>query len=173
VGSKDSKRRRRAKARRKQNVKAASAASASPPDKQISWPIQLQDIPDEVWKTGEEPKSLIRVMRSKNYMVQEYEEGKNVIRLFIQRVKFNKLEDKLADAIPWDVIQRLKAEAGYKENSAVEVYPPDAYDIDKKQESGLNDGRHLFIYLTGAPFFMFGYTDWKGDQPVIIVPGAK
>ncbi len=96
-------------------------------------------------------------MLSSRFMVQVFEptEG-NVGRLTINRVKRDNAVGSWTDGITWDELQRLKAEAGFGDAWAVEVYPPDADLVD------VASMRHLWLLADRPPF---GWTRRRGVTP--------
>jgi hypothetical protein len=90
-------------------------------------PLQLELIPRNEWPEGmaTRPGAPIRVLRSRGFLVQCFQApAPAFIRLSILRTSLQ--GDRWTDNITWDEIQRLKAEAGFAESWAVEIYPPDA-----------------------------------------------
>lgn len=85
--------------------------------------IRREDWPDSMAYSQNAP---FAVWRSRHFMVQFYKEPTPGLigRLSIHRTSLH--GDRWADGITWDEVQRLKAEAGFPEAWAVEIYPPDA-----------------------------------------------
>jgi hypothetical protein len=94
-------------------------------------------------------EELQRVWRSRKFLVQEHLE-KGVIRLSVidaSKIKaFGKQDYKFGDSITWDDLQRIKAEVGYGDRCAVEVYPPDSLIVNVKNM------RHLWILDEIPPY---------------------
>jgi hypothetical protein len=132
----------------------------------FQWPTYLVELPPESWKDEKAPPNLIRVLRSRKYLVQINEiTPDKLLMMGISRIANFKIDAKLVDHITWPELQTLKREAGYHDKCAVEIYPPDGYIAD-------TGARHLWIYLQGVPYFMFGKEQYIADQPKIILPGA-
>lgn len=81
-----------------------------------------------------------RVWLSRYYMVQEYIRADTPIRLSISRTKM-KRNGHFEDGLTWDELQAIKAEIGYGDQWAVEIFPPDA---DLVHDANF---RHLWIVL--------------------------
>lgn len=112
------------------------------------WPKQLAYVPSDQWPDmpWHVRKNILRVMRSRDYLVQVHMEPDRVIRLTVCRTSMGK--DSWADNIPWEDLQRLKREAGYEDHVAVEIYPPDADEVN------VSNMRHLWV-LPEAPSYMW------------------
>ena len=84
------------------------------------WPESLKEIPRSEWPNLDGPQ--LRVLRSREYLVQEFGgTGPVLVRLSINITSMDGA--RWADGIPWEDLQRLKAEAGYALHDAVEVFP--------------------------------------------------
>lgn len=112
---------------------------------------RLVEVPPEEWPLRLPPK-LIRALRSRDFLVQVYDEADGLLRLSIQRCAFDKAQGRWVDGITWDDLQHLKALAGYGDRAAVELYPPDGEAVN------VANIRHLWL-LTEAPTYM-----WKRGQ---------
>lgn len=113
------------------------------------WPDTLREIPRNEWPNAG-PPGITRVWRSRAYLVQEYApKTEGVVRLSVNRTTLTG-HGRWDDAIPWDELQRLKAEAGYGNRWAVEVFPAEA---DKVNVANM---RHLWL-LPEPPVFA-----WRG-----------
>ncbi|HEY8604710.1 DUF7694 domain-containing protein [Tsuneonella suprasediminis] len=108
---------------------------------------RLVEIPREEWPIRQ-PAKLIRVLRSRDFLVQVFAEPNDVLRLSIQRCAFDRKSGRWVDGIAWDDLQHLKTLAGYGERTAVELYPPDG---DMVNVANL---RHLWL-VRDAPDFMW------------------
>lgn len=118
------------------------------------WPDRLTPIPKSVWPQAyrEASEAPAEVWRSRDYLVQVYQEAAPVhVRLSICRTRLS--GDRWADNIPWDDLQRLKAECGFEDWDAVEVYPP-AGDV-----VNVANLRHLWILEDRLAFA------WRRQQP--------
>jgi hypothetical protein len=96
--------------------------------------------------TAQLPEALrgkvVRVLRSREFLVQVYEEANGILRLSICRTELDR-SGMFRDGITWDQLQRLKALCGYSDRDAVEVYPPDADLVNKANM------RHLWVLNPG------------------------
>lgn len=94
-------------------------------------PQHLTEVPREVWPNPDValPLHLTRVWRSAGFLVQQYEEPGAPVRLSINRTEMRP-DGRWADGITWDEIQALKAQAGYAERYAVELFPAAADLVD-------------------------------------------
>ncbi len=109
------------------------------------WPAHLVHMPQDEWPPGMSPK-LLAVMRSRDYLVQIFDEQKPVlVRLTINRCAITPAGGWQED-IPWVDLQRLKSEAGYGEFDAVEVFPN---DIDVVNVASM---RHIFVMAEPLSF---------------------
>lgn len=107
-------------------------------------------VPDRV---RQRPGAPARALRSRTHLVQVFEEAGGVLRLSVNLADIGRDGDWL-DGITWDDLQRLKAEAGYGDREAVEVYPPDADLVDVAAI------RHLWVLPEGERMpFSWGGAD--------------
>ena len=99
----------------------------------------LSEVPRSEWPDNA-PPHLISVMRSSTLLVQVYKEpAPLIVRLSVSRSEL--AGDRWADRITWDELQDVKAQAGYADALAVEVYPP-AVDV-----VNVANMRHLWVYF--------------------------
>jgi len=83
-------------------------------------PTTLVEIPRSEWPNPGAPQ--LRVLRSRDYLVQVFGAPQPAVaRLSICRTEHD--GRRWLDGIPWDDLQRLKAEAGFAHLDAVEIYP--------------------------------------------------
>jgi len=107
------------------------------------WPIALKEIPRSEWPDPDGPQ--LRVLRSREFLVQEFQEdGMALVRLSINITAMDGTRWK--DGIPWEGLQRLKAEAGYPMHDAVEVFPR-ATDV-----VNVANMRHIWVMRELLPF---------------------
>ena len=107
------------------------------------WPASLVEIPRSQWPHPDGPQ--LRVLRSREYLVQEYPaDGAALVRLSVNVTSMD--GERWKDGIPWEDLQRLKAEAGYAFNDAVEVFPS---SIDVVNVANM---RHLWVMREKLPF---------------------
>lgn len=113
------------------------------------WPAALKEIPRSEWPDLDGPQ--LRVLRSREYLVQEFcGDGLVLVRLSINITSMDGA--RWADGIPWEDLQRLKAEAGYALHDAVEVFPS-AMDV-----VNVANMRHLWVMREKLPFA------WRAKQ---------
>ncbi len=105
------------------------------------------EVPREQWP-GNPPPRLIRALRSRDFMVQAYDEAAGIIRLSVHRCAFSIATGRWKDGIRWDDLQHIKTLAGYGDMCAVEIYPPLADEVN------VANIRHLFI-LPEPPAYMW------------------
>jgi len=110
-------------------------------------PEHLVEVPPTMWPVEllQEQVPRRRVWRSRFFLVQEYAEPGAPIRLSINRVRLLP-NGRWADGITWDELQRVKAEVGFGEHWAVEIYPAARDLVD------VANIRHLWL-LTEPPSF--------------------
>jgi len=99
------------------------------------WPtamVGLQRPPERVW-------------RNRAFLVQQYVENRAPPRLSINRLRML-ANGRWADGITWDEIQNLKAQAGYGDRWAVEIFPAARDVVD------VANVRHVWL-LDDAPEF--------------------
>lgn len=89
------------------------------------WPNLATPMPIEVW-------------RSREFLVQIYDERDAVERLSVCRANLS-TGGRWEDDISWDDLQRLKAECGRGDKWGVECYPADEHVVN------VANMRHLFI----------------------------
>ena len=105
-----------------------------------SWPEELTTVSRERWvaQTWDDSRR-IRVLRSRRFLVQIFQEDRGVIRLSVNRTELAPGGEQWAEGISWDQLQGLKAQAGYGDAFAVEIYPPE------RDEVNVANMRHLWI----------------------------
>lgn len=106
------------------------------------WPVHLTTVPRQDWPAHNLDDGLADVLRSRNFLVQIYLEP-GALRMSVCRTQLDAL-GRWRDGITWDELMQLKAEAGYADEWAVELYPPAAEIVN------VANFRHLWI-LPGAP----------------------
>jgi hypothetical protein len=109
------------------------------------WPVDLREVPRAEWPPGMHYPYLIRVWRSRGFVVQLYEEPGEPLRLSINRSELGPA-GRWKDGITWDEIQNLKGEAGFGSWWAVEVYPADGHVVN------VANVRHIWL-LDAPPAF--------------------
>jgi hypothetical protein len=188
MGSKGKTRRRQRSRARKATAKKEAPVQPNGDDKETvteaikQWPLELTEISEAEWRKMEPPPpvNLFKIMQSRYYHVQFYAVRDNLVQMNVVRIRFNKLDDKDNDNIPWDVMQNLKAQAGLKDKCAVELYPPFGFEINPGNNPA-GASRVMFIYMDSCPYFMAGFKVWqeemadreRDEAPSIIVPQAS
>ncbi len=110
------------------------------------WPLELKEVGRREWpEVPDGFKYPERVFRSRQFMVQIFEPDNGATRLTIQRARLNS-KGEWDDMITWDELQRLKAEAGFGDRVAVELFPPDDKVVN------VANLRHLWILDEELPF---------------------
>jgi len=110
-------------------------------------PVALAPVPRSEWPAdlANRPGAPSAVWRSRDFLVQQFEAPAPALyRLSILRTSVH--GDRWADGITWDDLQRLKAEAGFADACAVELFPADTEVVN------VANIRHLWI-LPAAPAF--------------------
>jgi len=111
-------------------------------------PKFLVVIPPAEWPQAGLP-GLKEVWRSQDYLVQVFTEPAPCIaRLSVNLTR--RAGNRWQDGIAWEDLQRLKAECGYGQYDAVEVYP---HDLDVVNVANM---RHLWIMAEPLSFA------WRG-----------
>ena len=125
------------------------------------WPATLTEIPREQWESidlnaasssGHFEDVLWRTLRSRTFLVQLYRRDSlgEMIRLSAQRTEYDNKTRRFKDGISWDELMKLKLEAGYGDQCALEVYPPEDLIVN------VANIRHLFILPKGSiPHFVW------------------
>lgn len=81
--------------------------------------LVLQQIPRSQWP--EQPRPPKEVWRSRNYLVQIYDEAGGIERMSSTVLR----GERWADGIAWDELMNLKRQCGRGSRDALEVYPAD------------------------------------------------
>ncbi len=110
-------------------------------------PSALCEVPAAQWPERR-PAGLSRVWRSRGFLVQEYTEKAGAVRLSVNRAAVGAGGHWEQD-ITWEELQQLKAECGYADRWAVEVYPPAAAVVN------VANMRHLWL-IAEAPAYAWG-----------------
>lgn len=107
------------------------------------WPSRLVQVPREEWEEAERNsphgKPRLEVWRSRNFLVQVFEEDNGVQRMSVLRSRFVVHSNRWDDAITWDELQRCKQEIGRGDVYAIEIYPR---DVDLVNVANM---RHLWL----------------------------
>lgn len=116
-------------------------------------PATLQPVPFDEWPASmrHHPNAPVAVWRSRDFLVQQFRaNAPALVRLSILRTTLD--GDRWRDGITWDDMQRLKAEAGFAQAWAVEVFPAESDLVN------VANVRHLWL-LPEAPAFA-----WQRDR---------
>lgn len=113
----------------------------------LRWPPTLARVPWEQWPPTLDGQVCprLKVLRSRSFLVQVFEESGH-LRLSVNRTEWDARRQSWREDISWDDLQRLKAEAGYPDRWAVEIFPADAEIVN------VANMRHLWL-LQEAPAF--------------------
>ena len=116
--------------------------SAKFPAHLVLW--EKKDWPEHA--IGMAKPDFIAVFRSREFLVQVFRgaDPRVLVRLSIIRSALS--GDEWKDNIPWEVLQRLKAECGYAMDDALEVYPA-ADDV-----VNVANMRHLWVMRNPVSF---------------------
>lgn len=108
-------------------------------------PAALRALPESLWPAGFRPPALLRVFRSREFLVQEFSAPPPAkVRLSICRAAVS--GDNWTDGITWNELQHIKHECGYGDRDAIEIYPA---DVDVVNVANM---RHLWVMLEKVPF---------------------
>ena len=107
-------------------------------------PKVLTEIPRDQRPAVHSSVPHIAVYASRDYLVQVFDEGNGIKRITVNRVAIG--GTTWDDGITWDELQRIKAEVGYGDEWAVEVFPAD------DQVVNVSSMRHLWV-LPEPPAF--------------------
>lgn len=87
-------------------------------------PRELREVPRDEWPMEHRGADILRVWRSRDFLVQEYAESAPVlVRLSVLRTTLDPKIGRWVDGITWDELQQIKAECGYANHDALELYP--------------------------------------------------
>ncbi len=113
-------------------------------------PARLHPVPIHEWPATQRESRFAptEVWRSRDFLVQVYEELAHgvVCRLSVLRTTLDPKAGRWVDGITWDELQRVKAECGFDDNDAVEVYPRDRDVVN------VANLRHLWVLAEPVPF---------------------
>jgi hypothetical protein len=116
-------------------------------------PRELRLVPREEWPLEHPRGPILRVWRSRDFLVQEYAEPVPVlVRLSVVRTKLDPTSGRWVDGITWDELQQIKAECGYCRHDALELYPPCSDMVN------VANVRHLWVMRELQTFA------WRGDR---------
>lgn len=110
----------------------------------------LRPVPRTLWP-GDIPPKVIGVWRSREYLVQVYQEADAVVRLSICRTD---LDDTLewGEGFTWEDLQAIKNAVGFASRDAVEIFPAEDDVVN------VANMRHLWVLPDPVPFA------WRGPE---------
>jgi hypothetical protein len=109
----------------------------------LAYGDHLEEVPiDRIPAGGATPT---RAWRSRRHLVVLWVTPDGQERLTLQRSKLRP-DGQWVDGLTWDDLQRLKAEAGFGDRWAVEIYPPDASVVN------VANLRHLWLLQAAPPY---------------------
>lgn len=111
------------------------------------WPKSLAMIPEDEWPeySRRMTNTPIEVWRSRDFLVQVFDESPGSIRMSVNRTDFDRASGRWSENITWDDLQRLKREIGRGHLDAVEIYPADRDVVN------VANMRHLWILQDPFP----------------------
>lgn len=109
-------------------------------------------VTQDQWPIQNRPPGLIAVFRSRELLVQVFEEKDHVFRLSVNRTQINE-KGIWKDGITWEQLQAVKKSVGFGEHDAVEIYPKECDVVNK------TNMRHLWIVQPNAIPFC-----WRGGN---------
>ena len=95
----------------------------------------LEPVPASEWPSN--PKNMVGVYRSREFLVQVYQEENKIIRLSVNRTEMT--DNGWSDKIEWEELQAIKNELGHGNQMAIEIYPRD------KDTVNVANMRHLWV----------------------------
>lgn len=111
-----------------------------------TYSARLVEVPEAQWPASLPGASRpVRVLRSRDFLVQIYREEGLVVRLSVCRTQLRR-DGRWVDEITWDQLQALKHQAGFGGWDAVEVYPRDSDVVN------VANMRHLWVLPERIPF---------------------
>ena len=132
----------------KHNQRKAAQLNKRFPDRLVPMPLPADPTPEHL-RTGSVP---LLGWRSSRFCVVLWLEPNGAERLSVNRTDIDVKSGRWVEGITWDELQQCKSEAGYGEQCAVEIYPPD------DQVTNVANMRHLWL-LDTPPSFM-----WRKGQ---------
>lgn len=100
------------------------------------WPEFLRPLPREDWPRDDDD-ARIGVFRSRQFLAQVFLEQSG-FRISVNRTRLND-RGRWDDRITWNELQRIKRQAGFGDNWAYEIFPPDRDVVN------VANMRHLWI----------------------------
>lgn len=118
------------------------------------WPETMVQVAQEKWPKGflqDCVDTIVGLHRSRHFLAQVFATSDGYLRLAVTRTMCTPNGERWLDGITWDELMRVKAECGYGECWAVEVYPANSHVVN------IANVRHLFL-LAEAPAYA-----WKRE----------
>lgn len=110
-------------------------------------PRELRLVPRDEWPLEHQGGPILRVWRSRDFLVQEYAEATPaLVRLSVLRTTLDPKVGRWVDGITWDELQSIKAQCGYGQQDALELYPSDADVVN------VANLRHLWVMAFPVSF---------------------
>ncbi len=104
------------------------------------YPVKLTEVSKDAYPPSPLPPDSVFV--SRRFMVQLFHEKNseypNLIRLSVCRIRAN--QHGWLENITWEELQEIKAELGFAERYAIEVYPPESVVVN------VANMRHLWVF---------------------------
>lgn len=118
----------------------------------LRWPAALAPIPRDQWPVDPaaarcDASVRLEAWRSRTFLAQLFDEG-GMLRLSVNRTEWDERANRFRADIGWDDLQRLKAEAGFGDRAAVELFPPDVSVVN------VANMRHIWL-LPEPPSWMW------------------
>lgn len=109
---------------------------------------ELEEIPAEtrnltLMDRNGATQTLLKVFRSRRFMVQIYQNG-NWLRISVNRSEYLPDSDCWKEGISWDDLMEVKAQIGFSDHDAIEIYPKDSDVVN------VTNMRHLFLIPEGV-----------------------
>jgi hypothetical protein len=124
------------------------------------FPLRMVELPEGSWpeRSGASVRP-VRVFRSRTDLVQMFAEEHGAIRLSITSCDFRISDGEWLEGYTWDRLMEIKAECGFADRWAVEIYPPAASVVN------VANMRHLWLLREAPPFA------WKKRETPALEPG--
>lgn len=136
----------------------------------LAWPVKLAPVPSADWPVlAAEGSVRVDVLRSRGFLVQVFGEDSQMLRFSVNRTEWDERQNRFREDITWDDLQRLKAEAGYADRVAIEVFPPERLIVN------VANMRHLWILPEGAeqmPFVWSGRKSLSKTRQHVSIGGS-
>ena len=108
------------------------------------YPKNLTPVPEEEWPKADDPAiKRIAVWRSRDYLVQLFEEPEAMLRLSMCRTTVG-ANGRWQDGLSWEEMQGIKHIVGFAKGWAVEIFPPAEHVVN------VANMRHLWLLPEGV-----------------------